>query len=89
MEILEATVLPAGEEPLTLVPAGAHASDHAHGDAEPDAGTAAEMFPGLRDAHEGEDEGWMARWLDKPTWDRRVTPNVVKRTGTRPAKRRR
>ena len=26
----------------------------------------------------------MARWLDRPTWDLRVTPNVIKRTGERP-----
>ncbi len=50
-------------------------------------GTAADVFPGIKDAHEGEDEGWMARWLDRPTWDRRVTPNVIKRTGTRPRHR--
>ncbi len=52
-----------------------------------DEGTAADVFPGLRDAHEGDDEGWMARWLEKPTWDRRVTPNVIKRTGQRPRRR--
>ncbi len=53
-----------------------------------DEGTAADVFPGLKDAHEDDDEGWMARWLDKPTWDRRVTPNVIKRTGARPRRRR-
>jgi excinuclease ABC subunit B len=53
-----------------------------------DEGTAADLFPGIKDAHEDDDEGWMARWLDKPTWDRRVTPNVIKRTGGRPRKRR-
>jgi excinuclease ABC subunit B len=53
-----------------------------------DEGTAADLFPGIKDAHEDDDEGWMARWLDKPTWDRRVTPNVIKRTGGRPKKRR-
>jgi excinuclease ABC subunit B len=53
-----------------------------------DEGTAADVFPGLKDAHEDEDEGWMARWLDKPTWDRSVTPNVIKRTGTRKPRRR-
>lgn len=89
LEVTEVTVLPAGEEPLAAIAPGGHHHDHDHGDAEPDAGTAADLYPGLRDAHEGDDEGWMARWLDKPTWDRRVTPNVVKRTGTRPAKRRR
>ncbi len=55
---------------------------------EVDAGTAADVFPGLKDAHEDDDEGWMARWLDKPTWDHRVTPNVIKRTGARPRRRR-
>ncbi len=53
-----------------------------------DEGTAADVFPGIKDAHEDDDEGWMARWLDKPTWDRRVTPNVIKRTGARPRRRR-
>ena len=53
-----------------------------------DQGTAADVFPGLKDAHEDDDEGWMARWLDKPTWDRSVTPNVIKRTGARPRRRR-
>ena len=53
-----------------------------------DEGTAADVFPGIKDAHEDDDEGWMARWLDKPTWDRRVTPNVIKRTGQRPRRRR-
>jgi hypothetical protein len=81
LEVTEVKVLPAGEEPV---------DGHGHeGDVEPDAGTAADVFPGIRDAHEGDDEGWMARWLDRPTWDRRVTPNVIKRTGTRPTRRRR
>jgi excinuclease ABC subunit B len=53
-----------------------------------DEGTAADVFPGIKDAHEDDDEGWMARWLEKPTWDRRVTPNVIKRTGARPRRRR-
>jgi hypothetical protein len=50
-------------------------------------GTASDVFPGIEDSHEGDDEGWMARWLDRPTWDRRVTPNVIRRTGTRPRRR--
>ena len=45
-------------------------------------------LPGIRDEHEGDDAGWMARWLDRPTWDVRVTPNVVKRTGERPKRKR-
>jgi excinuclease ABC subunit B len=92
LEVTDVQVLPAGEEPLTAIPAGSghdHGHDQGHGDAEPDEGTAADLFPGIRDSHEGDDEGWMARWLDKPTWDQRVTPNVVKRTGTRPSRRRR
>ena len=28
------------------------------------------------------------RWLDRPTWDRTVTPNIRRRTGQRPARRR-
>jgi excinuclease ABC subunit B len=54
---------------------------------EVDEGTAADVFLGLKDTHDDLDEGWMARWLDRPTWDRRVTPNVIKRTGQRPRRR--
>jgi excinuclease ABC subunit B len=50
-------------------------------------GTAADVYPGIKDSHEEFDEGWMARWIDRPTWDRRVTPNVIKRSGTRPKRR--
>ena len=46
-------------------------------------GTAADWLPGLRDEHEDDDAGWQARWLDRPTWDRTVTPNVKRRTGRR------
>ena len=53
-----------------------------------DEGTAADWLPGIRDEHD-DDGGWQARWLDRPTWDRTVTPNVVKRTGSRPPRRRR
>jgi len=82
LEVTEVEVLPAGEEPGSAL--------HEHGSGgEPDQDTAADWLPGLRDEHEGDDSGWMARWLDRSTWDRSVTPNVVKRTGTRPTKRRR
>ena len=69
-------MLPAEEEPGRDArrPAGAG-----------DEGTAGDWLPGIRDEHEGDDAGWMARWLDRQTWDRRVTPNVIKRTGERPA----
>jgi hypothetical protein len=76
LEVTSVTVLPAGEEP----------ADNLDGmpTDEPHEGTAADWLPGIRDEHEGDDAGWMARWLDRPTWDTRVTPNVVKRTGERP-----
>jgi excinuclease ABC subunit B len=48
--------------------------------------TAADWLPGIRDEHE-DDGGWQARWLDRPTWDRSVTPNVRRRTGQRPPRR--
>jgi excinuclease ABC subunit B len=93
LEVTSVTVSDAAEEPADALTGGApgHAHDgHAdgHGDRPADEGTAADWLPGIRDEHEGDDSGWMARWLDRPTWDRRVTPNVVKRTGQRPARRR-
>ncbi len=52
-------------------------------------GTAADWLPGLRDEHDDEDSaGWQAKWLDRPTWDRTITPNVRRRTGQRPGSRR-
>jgi hypothetical protein len=71
-EVTEVTVLPAGEEP-------------AAGDGS--TGVAAELFPGIRDEHDDDDGGWQARWLDRPTWDRTVTPNIRRRTGQRPTRR--
>ncbi len=50
------------------------------------AATASDWLPGIRDEHE--EEGWAARWIDRPTWDHTVTPNVIKRTGQRPPRRR-
>jgi hypothetical protein len=52
-----------------------------------DDGTAADWLPGIRDEHDDEG-GTQARWLDRPTWDRTVTPNIRKRTGQRPGQRR-
>jgi len=51
------------------------------------ADTASDWLVGIRDEHE--DDGWAAKWLERPTWDHTVTPNVIKRTGTRPRGRRR
>ena len=79
LEVTSVTVLPADEEP----------AENLDGEPQPDLldeGTAADWLPGIRDEHEGDDAGWMARWLDRQTWDRRVTPNVIKRTGERPAR---
>ncbi|MGZ6313994.1 MAG: hypothetical protein ACXWO7_11100, partial [Candidatus Limnocylindrales bacterium] len=76
VRVTSVEVVPAGEEPGDALEPAA-----------PDQGTAADWLPGIRDEHEDEG-GWQARWLDRPTWDRRVTPNVIKRTGTRPRRRR-
>jgi hypothetical protein len=89
LEVTSVTVMGADDEPAPNMD-GIPGDGHGHGDpGRPiDSDTAADWLPGLRDEHEGDDSGWMSRWLDKPTWDRRVTPNVVKRTGTRPSRRR-
>jgi len=75
-EVTTVTVLPATDEP----------AEGADGDTV--AATASDWLPGIRDEHE-DDSGWQARWLDRPTWDRTVTPNVVRRTGARPPRGRR
>ena len=80
MEVTSVTVLPADEEPATRS-TGSRASRHRRGHASPTG------CPGIRDEHEDEG-GWQARWLDRPTWDRTVTPNIRRRTGQRPARRR-
>jgi len=82
LEVTSVTVLPADEEP----------ADTLDGVPAPDEGTASDWLPGIRDEHDDEGGGWQARWLDRPTWDHTVTPNVIKRTGTRaprPGRRRR
>jgi len=75
-EVTSVTILPADEEP---------AGEEDGGDASA-GGTAADWLPGIRDEHEDEG-GWQAGWLDRPTWDRTVTPNVRRRTGQRPGRR--
>jgi excinuclease ABC subunit B len=78
IEVTSVTVLPANEEP-------AAALDGLPPDE--DAGAiAAEWLPGIRDEH-GDDGGWLQRWTDRQTWDRSVTPNVIRRTGQRPPRR--
>jgi excinuclease ABC subunit B len=72
LEVTEVRVLRAGEGPGV---------DEA-------TGVASVLFPGIRDEHDDEDAaGWQARWLDRPTWDHTVTPNIRKRTGGRPNRR--
>jgi superfamily II DNA/RNA helicase len=80
MEVTSVTVLPADEEPSDNL-------DGVPGEPGIDEGTVADWLPGIRDEHEDE-AGWQARWLDRPTWDRTVTPNIRKRTGQRPGRRR-
>jgi len=79
LEVTSVTVLPAEEEPSETL------------DGEPgiDENTAADWLPGIRDEHEDGASSWQASWLDRPTWDRTVTPNIRKRTGQRPGRRRR
>jgi hypothetical protein len=72
-EVTTVTVLPADESPAATL----------DGELQPDEGTASDWLPGIRDEHD-DDGGWQARWLDRPTWDHTVTPNVIRRTGTRP-----
>jgi excinuclease ABC subunit B len=72
-KVTSVTVLPAEEEP----------ADTLDGNPTPDENTASDWLPGIKDEHD-DDGGWQARWLDRPTWDHTVTPNVVHRTGTRP-----
>jgi excinuclease ABC subunit B len=72
-EVTSVTVLSAEENP----------SETLDGDLATDENTASDWLPGIRDEHD-DDGGWQARWLDRQTWDRTVTPNVIRRTGTRP-----
>ncbi len=80
MEVTSVTVLPADEEPVANL-------DGVPGEPGIDENTIADWLPGIRDEHD-DATGWQARWLDRPTWDRTVTPNIRKRTGQRPGRRR-
>jgi hypothetical protein len=76
MEVTSVTVLPAEEDPSETLD-GEPAGD----------GTASDWLPGIRDEHD-DSGGSGARWTERPTWDRTVTPNIRKRTGQRPSRRR-
>ncbi|TMD29338.1 MAG: excinuclease ABC subunit UvrB [Chloroflexi bacterium] len=80
IQVTTVTVLPASEEPSPTL------GDGDVSDAEVAAATASDWLPGIRDEHD-DDGGWQARWLDRQTWDRTVTPNVIRRTGARPPRR--
>jgi excinuclease ABC subunit B len=80
-EVTSVTVLPAEDEPAATL------DGEPFGDPDTDLGTASDWLPGIRDEHD--DEGRGAAWRDRPAWDRTVTPNVIRRTGTRPNRRRR
>src|SRR4051812_15582911 len=80
MEVMSIQVLPADEEPTDTL-------DGIPGEAGVDADTVADWLPGIRDEHD-DDGGRQARWQERPTWDRTVTPNIRKRTGQRPGRRR-
>jgi excinuclease ABC subunit B len=87
-EVTSVTVLPAEDEPAATLdgdPDG-HADEDGH-DGTSDLNTASDWLPGIRDEHD--DQGRGAAWRDRPTWDRTVTPNVRRRTGVRPSRRRR
>ena len=80
-EVTEVRVLGADEEP-------GGDGEAPGGDGEEPSGVATDLFPGIRDEHDDEDAaGWQARWLERPTWDRTVTPNIRRRTGQRPNRR--
>ncbi len=70
IEVTSVRVVAAGDEPADAL-------------AEPDGGTAADWLPGIRDAHDDEPGpgGWQAGWLDRPTWDPTIAPNIKSRTG--------
>jgi excinuclease ABC subunit B len=84
LEVASVSVVAAGEEPVGAMPVGEGGAGEGPGGT----GTAADWLPGIRDEHE-DDAGWQARWLDRPTWDHTVTPNIRRRQGTRPPRRRR
>jgi excinuclease ABC subunit B len=79
LEVTSITVLPAEEEP----------SETLDGDPTGGDGTASDWLPGIRDEHDDGGGGRGSGWSERPTWDRTVTPNIRKRTGQRPGRRRR
>ncbi len=81
LEVTSVRVVPTAEEPAAAL------DGELAGEELATAATAADWLPGIRDEHDDEG-GWRARWLERPSWDRTVTPHVIKRTGQRPGRRR-
>ena len=93
-EVISVEVLPASEElGAAYVESGAGgdgADVGADGERLPGEGTAADWLPGIRDEHEDMPiGGGLGRPEERRTWDRTVTPNVIRRTGSRPPRRHR
>jgi excinuclease ABC subunit B len=83
-EVTSVTVLPAEDEPAATLDGDPDGHEDADGT---DLNTASDWLPGIKDEHE--DLGKTAAWRDRPAWDRTVTPNIRRRTGARPTRRRR
>jgi hypothetical protein len=99
LEVVSVEVLPASEEPA-LATAGPSAAENdgelaaaAWGEPavrQPGELTAADWLPGIRDEHEDMPlGGGLSEAGQRRTWDRTVTPNVIRRTGMRSPRRRR
>jgi superfamily II DNA/RNA helicase len=93
MEVTSVAVLSAEDEPAATLDGMLPGGEAGDGSGEADAsgegeGTVSDWLPGIRDEHDDEG-GWQARWLERPTWDRAVTPNIRRRTGQRPGRRQR
>ena len=76
MEVTSVAVLPAAEEPVRrrrTPRRRAGADRHGRPTGCPGSATSTRTTT-----------GWQARWLDRPTWDRTVTPNIRHRTGSAP-----
>ena len=91
MRVASVEVLPAGEEPALAIGGPGEVGPGSEGlaghETAIDEGTASDWLPGIRDEHDDEG-GWQAKWLDRQAWDHRVTPNIIRRTGQRPRRRR-
>ncbi len=84
MRVSAVEVLPAGDEPVAALD---EPGREGQAPGATDEGTASDWLPGIRDEHD-DDGGWQAKWLERQAWDHRVTPNVIRRTGQRPRRRR-